>query len=180
MTVETVALPALLCGGKSPVSQQGTPQLQECLVCQAALLCVPGVGGACKGRVSALIQWQQLRASARASKDEEIPRDRLRGPPQRRPIPSGSRRAKCQGRRQLTSMGRGCRRGEGGLGSAAETATFPPGPGRWAPTCSLTSGGLQPLVFDAVSDLGFWVALRKVTGDDRRVPLIHFNHVLHV
>lgn len=49
-----------------------------------------------------------------------------------------------------------------------------------APAAGLTSGGLQPLVFDAVSDLGFGVALRKVTGDDRRVPLIHFNHVLHV
>lgn len=44
----------------------------------------------------------------------------------------------------------------------------------------LTSGRLQPLLLYTVSDLGFWVALRKVAGNDRRVPLIYFNHVLHV
>ena len=47
-------------------------------------------------------------------------------------------------------------------------------------SCSLTSGCLQPLLFDTVSDLGFWVALRKVASNDGRVPLVHFNLVLHV
>lgn len=58
-------------------------------------------------------------------------------------------------------------------------ASFPPRP--WPlGSCLLTSGCLQPLLFDTVSDLGFWVALRKVAGNDRRVPLIYFNHMLHV
>lgn len=64
--------------------------------------------------------------------------------------------------------------------AGVRAASFPAGLGLRAPTCSLTSGRLQPLLFDAVSDLGFGVALRKVAGDDCRVPLIYFNHVLHV
>lgn len=44
----------------------------------------------------------------------------------------------------------------------------------------LTSRGLQPLLFDAIPDLGFRVALGKVAGDDSRVALIHFDHVLHI
>lgn len=44
----------------------------------------------------------------------------------------------------------------------------------------LTSRGLQPLLFDAVPDLGFWVALGEVAGDDGCVPLIYFNHMLHI
>lgn len=57
---------------------------------------------------------------------------------------------------------------------------FPRGLGLWAPACSLTSRCLQPLLIDTVSDLGFWVALRKVAGNDCCVPLIYFDHVLHV
>lgn len=59
-------------------------------------------------------------------------------------------------------------------------ASFPSSLGLWDPACSLTSGGLQPLLFDTVSDLGLWVALRKVAGNDCSVPFIDFDHVLHV
>lgn len=55
-----------------------------------------------------------------------------------------------------------------------------PGLGLKAPTYLLTSGGLQPFLFHTVTDLGFRVALRKVTGDDGRVPLVYFNHMLYI
>ena len=69
----------------------------------------------------------------------------------------------------MTRFGRHCR-----------GTNFLPGPNLQAPACLLTPGGLQPLLFDTVPDLGFWVALGKVAGDDRCVPLIDFNHMLHI
>lgn len=50
----------------------------------------------------------------------------------------------------------------------------------WSSCPFLTSRGLQPLLFDAVPDLGFWVALWQVAGNDSCVPLVHFNHMLHI
>ena len=61
-----------------------------------------------------------------------------------------------------------------------EVVSFPPGLGLWAPACSLTPRCLQPLLLDTVSDLSFRVALRKVAGNDCCVPLIYFNHMLHI
>ena len=43
-----------------------------------------------------------------------------------------------------------------------------------------TFGSLQPLLFDAVSDLRFGLALGEVTLDDRRVAFVHLDVVLVV
>lgn len=43
-----------------------------------------------------------------------------------------------------------------------------------------TFGSLQPLLFDAVSDLRFGLALGEVTLDDRRVAFVHLDVALVV